>query len=126
MKTLTKAFIITLLGATLLQAAAFTQNIHSHGVNATVSSNQALSAGSNTIVVKLDGAQYKDAKVKFRAFMPAMPGMPAMKSIAKATSIGDGKYKAKLNLAMAGTWQLFIYITTKNGQHKRVKTFLNF
>lgn len=126
MKTLTKAFIITLLGATLLQAAAFTQNIHSYGVNATVSSNQALSAGSNTIVVKLDGAQYNGAKVKLRAFMPAMPGMPAMRSVANAVSLGNGRYKARLNLSMAGTWQLFIYITTKSGEHKLVKTFLNF
>lgn len=126
MKTLIKALIITLLGASLLQAAAFMQNIHTQGISATVSSNKTLNPGSNTIIVKLDGAQYTNAKVRFRAFMPAMPGMPAMKSEAKATSIGGGKYKATLNLAMAGTWQLFIYIATKSGEHRLIKTFLSF
>jgi len=58
--------------------------------------------------------------------MPAMPGMPAMSSKANAKNLGNGKYKATLNLAMSGTWQLHIFITPKTGKRSRVKATLNF
>jgi hypothetical protein len=61
-----------------------------------------------------------------KAFMPAMPGMPAMESKVEAKNLGNGKYKATLNLAMGGTWQLHIFITPKSGKKSRVKTTLNF
>ncbi len=126
MKTLTKMAIIVIFGAVLLQAATLQQTINSHGVHATMSSNQALSTGTNTIFLKFDGAKYKGASVRVKAVMPAMPGMPAMHMLAHAVSIADGKYKVRLNLPMSGTWQLFIYITTKSGKHDRIKSFLNF
>jgi hypothetical protein len=54
-----------------------------------------------------------------------MPGMPAMESVAKATSLGGGKYRADVNFAMGGTWQIHILITPKTGKRIRVKTSVN-
>ena len=58
--------------------------------------------------------------------MPAMMGMPAMESKADALSLGNGKYEARVNLAMGGTWQLHIFITPAEGKKSRVKTTLDF
>ena len=96
MKTLTTIFLTLILAVSLAQAAAFSKD-----------------------------AKAVDAEVTIKAFMPAMPGMPAMESKVKATSLGNGMYEAKLNLAMNGTWQIHIFITPKSGKKSRVKTSIN-
>ncbi|MEN4046722.1 MULTISPECIES: FixH family protein [Sulfurimonas] len=128
MKTLAKIFFALLLGTTLVQAAAFSKDAKFRTTAVHITADKPLTTGSNTLIVtiKKNGKPVTDAKVALKAFMPAMPGMPAMSSKANAQNLGNGKYKATLNLAMSGTWQLHIFITPKTGKRSRVKTTLNF
>jgi hypothetical protein len=128
MKTFTKIFLALLLGATLAQAAAFSKDAKFRSTTAHITAGKPLTTGTNTVVVELkkSGKAITDAKVTLKAFMPAMPGMPAMSSKVQATNLGGGRYEAKLNLAMSGTWQLHIFITPKEGKKSRIKTTLNF
>ena len=128
MKTLKKIFLALLLGVTFSHAAAFSKDAKFHSTTAHITAEQPLTTGSNTLVVELKkgGRAITDAKVTLKAFMPAMPGMPAMSSKVTAKNLGNGKYEAKLNLAMSGTWQLHIFITPKEGKKSRIKTTLNF
>ena len=128
MKTLAKIFFALLLGVTLTQAAAFNKDAKFRTTTVHITADKPLTTGSNTLIVtiKKNGKLIDDAKVALKAFMPAMPGMPAMSSKANAKNLGNGKYKATLNLAMSGTWQLHIFITPKTGKRSRVKTTLNF
>ncbi len=66
-------------------------------------------AGDNTVVIELkgaDGAPVKDANIKVDVWMPAMGSMPEMRTKGKVKSVGDGKYEADFDLAMAGSWTL--------------------
>ena len=128
MKTLTKIFFALLLGVTLSHAAAFSKDAKFRSYSAHITADKPLSTGKNRLVVTLkkNSKLLKGVKVSLKAFMPAMPGMPAMSSKVKATALGGGKYKADLNLAMSGTWQLHIFITPKEGRRARIKTTLNF
>jgi len=128
MKTFTKLLLTLLLGVTLSHAAAFSKDAKFRGTTAHITAQQPLTTGANTLVVELkkNGKAITDAKVTLKAFMPAMPGMPAMSSKAEAKNLGEGKYKATLNLVMNGTWQLHIFITPKEGRKSRIKTTLNF
>lgn len=125
-----RAFIILLVSMLVvssLNAAAFNKDVKFRTTKIHISSDKPLSVGSNTLIleIKKDGKIPKDAKVSVKAFMPAMPGMPAMKSKANAIYLGDGKYQVKVNLAMGGTWQLHIFIMPTKGKKTRVKTSLN-
>ena len=128
MKTLTQIFLALLLGVSLAQAAAFSKDAKYRTLKAHITADKPLTTGTNTLVVKLkkSGKAITDAKVTLKAFMPAMPGMPAMSSKVQAVNLGNGRYKAKLNLAMSGTWQLHIFIAPKEGRKSRIKTTLNF
>jgi len=128
MKTLAKIFFALLLGATLVQASAFSKDAKFRTTTVHITADKPLTTGSNTLIVtiKKNGKLIDDANIALKAFMPAMPGMPAMSSKANAKNLGNGKYKATLNLAMSGTWQLHIFITPKEGKRSRVKTTLNF
>lgn len=69
--------------------------------------------GSNNVEIAIkdkDGKAVTDAKVAVTASMPAMPGMPAMENKADAKPDG-GKYKAKIELSMAGSWNMSVRIT---------------
>jgi len=128
MKTVTKIFFALLLGATLVHAAAFSKDAKFRTTTVHITADKPLTTGSNTVIItiKKSGKVINDAKVALKAFMPAMPGMPAMSSKVNAKNLGNGQYKATLNLAMSGTWQLHIFITPKQGKRSRVKTTLNF
>ncbi len=128
MKTVTKIFFALLLGATLVHAAAFSKDAKFRTTTVHITADKPLTTGSNTVIItiKKSGKVINDAKVALKAFMPAMPGMPAMSSKVNAKNLGNGQYKATLNLAMSGTWQLHIFITPKKGKRSRVKTTLNF
>ena len=125
MKTIVKIFMIALLGVSLLQGAAFEKVAKSRATKVTLNSEKPLTAGNNTIILKISNDKLKDSKVVFKAFMPAMPGMPAMESKSEAKNLGNGKYSVDFNLAMNGTWQVHIFITPKEGRKVRVKTSLN-
>jgi len=127
MKTLTKIFLVLLLGTSLLNAAAFSKDAKYRTTKVHITAEKPVTTGANTFKFTIT----KDAKaingaVSLKAFMPAMPGMPAMVSKVNAKNLGNGVYEAKLNLAMSGTWQLHIFITPKTGKKSRVKTTLNF
>lgn len=62
------------------------------------------------VVTDKDGKAVADAKVLLTASMPAMPGMPAMENKADAKWDG-GRYKAKIELSMSGSWSMSIRIT---------------
>jgi hypothetical protein len=69
--------------------------------------------GDNGMTLEIrDGAGkiVTDAKVKVDYGMPAMPGMPAMFYKADAELKGQ-EYKAKMNLSMAGSWNVTLQIT---------------
>ena len=125
MKTIAKIFLATILGASLLQAAAFEKVAKSRSAKVLVSSEKPVTTGYNTFNIKIDDVKFKDAAVKVKVFMPAMPGMPYMDNIAEAKNLGNGKYEAVVNLSMGGTWQVHIFITPKTGKKIRVKTSLN-
>jgi len=128
MKTLVKIFLALFVSVTLVQASAFNKDAQFRTTTVHITADKPLTTGSNTVVVtiKKNGKIINDAKVALKAFMPAMPGMPAMSSKSEAVNLGNGRYKATLNLAMSGTWQLHIFITPKEGKRSRVKTTLNF
>jgi hypothetical protein len=69
--------------------------------------------GSNNVEISIKdkaGKAVTDAKVVVTASMPAMPGMPAMENKADAKPDG-GKYKAKIDLSMGGSWNMSVRIT---------------
>jgi hypothetical protein len=69
--------------------------------------------GSNNVEIAIKnkaGKAVTDAKVVVTASMPAMPGMPAMENKADAKPEG-GKYKAKIDLSMGGSWNMSARIT---------------
>ncbi|MBI4691473.1 MAG: FixH family protein [Nitrospirae bacterium] len=78
--------------------------------------------GDNNIEVEIKDASGKyvtDAKVKVEYSMPAMPGMPAMNSKVD-TELKGNEYKAKMNLSMAGSWNIAVKIT-RGGKTSTVK-----
>ena len=125
MKTIVKVLLITLLGASLLQAAAFEKQAKTRAAKVMLISEKPLTTGHNSFKITVDGDKFKDADVSIKVFMPAMPGMPYMESVADAKSVGNGTYEANVNLAMGGTWQVHIFITPKNGKKIRAKTSIN-
>jgi hypothetical protein len=69
--------------------------------------------GANNVEVAVtgkDGKAVTDAKVLVTASMSAMPGMPAAENKAEAKLEGS-KYKAKVELSMAGSWNMSVRIT---------------
>ena len=68
--------------------------------------------GENNVTIEIKDAAGKnvtEAKVKLDYGMAAMPGMPAMFYKADAELKGT-LYKAKMNLSMAGSWNITIQI----------------
>ena len=78
--------------------------------------------GDNNVSVEIKGEgghHVIDAKVKVEYSMPAMPGMPAMNYKTDAELKGN-VYKAKMNLSMAGSWNVVVKIT-REGKTTTVK-----
>ena len=127
MKTITSIFLTLVLGASMLQAAAFDKDAKFRTTKIHISSDKPVGTGSNVFILDITkDAKAVNAKVDVKVFMPAMPGMPAMKSTPVAKNLGNGKYEVKVNIAMSGTWQMHIYITPAEGKRSRVKTSINF
>ncbi len=115
------------LALSSLDAASFDKNIQFKTTKVHMSSQKPLTVGFNTIVLDITQKSKapEGAKVSVKIFMPAMPGMPAMKLTAQAKDLGDGKYEVKVNIPMSGTWQVHIFITPTEGKKSRVKTSIN-
>ena len=125
MKTFTKLIATVLLGATLLQGAAFEKVAKSRATQIQITSEKPLSTGNNTIHLEVGHKNYKDSTMKVKVFMPAMPGMPYMESVSEAKSLGNGKFETNVNISMNGTWQVHIFLTPKTGKKVRAKTSFN-
>ena len=129
MKTLIKILLVTLLGASLLNGAAFSKDAKHRTTKVHITAEKPITAGSNTLrftITQKGKTLDANTKVAVKAFMPAMPGMPAMKSEANAKNLGNGLYEVTVNMAMSGTWQLHIFLSPKEGRKSRVKTTLTF
>ena len=73
----------------------------------------------NTLVVEVrdaDGRPVESADLEVVASMPAMGAMPEMRSEAAVTALGDGKYRARFDLAGSGTWALAVKIASPAGE----------
>jgi len=69
--------------------------------------------GDNKITIEIkdsSGKYVTDAKVRVEYSMPAMPGMPPMNYKTDAELKGK-EYLAKMNLSMAGPWNISVKIT---------------
>ena len=78
--------------------------------------------GSNNVEIVIKdkaGKAVTDAKLLVTASMPSMPGMPAMENKADA-KLDGGKYKAKIDLSMGGSWNMSVRIT-QGGQTATAK-----
>jgi len=77
--------------------------------------------GDNNIEIKIKEADkyITDAKVVVEYSMPAMPGMPAM-NYKTDTKLDGYEYKAKMNLSMAGSWNITVRIE-RGGKTSKVK-----
>lgn len=124
MKFLPKLFLGLLLGAVLLQGAAFQKIAKSRVTQVLISSEKPLTTGNNTVYLQVSHEDYHDSEIEIKVFMPAMPGMPYMKAVSTATNLGDGNYITNINLSMHGTWQVHIFVTPQEGKKVRVKTSL--
>lgn len=72
----------------------------------------------NTLVIQLKdegGKPVEGAEVSVMAKMPAMGSMPEMKSSAKVSSEGGGRFRASFDLPMSGTWTLEVAIKAPAG-----------
>jgi hypothetical protein len=83
-----------------------------YALEITMDKNPPVVGANNVEVVVKDkaGKAVTDAKVQIVASMPAMPGMPAMENKADA-KLDGGKYKAKVDLSMGGSWNMSVRIT---------------
>ena len=127
MNPLLKLLTVVVLVTTLLNAAAFEKVAKFRTTKILITSEKSLVVGNNTIemTLTLKSKVPEGAKVSVKSFMPAMPGMPAMKSENEAISLGNGKYRTNINFAMGGTWQIHFIVTPKVGKKIRVKSSVN-
>jgi len=111
----------------LANASGFEKTAKFRTITVEMSSEKPLTTGINKVTFEIEqkSKALKEAQVKVKVFMPEMPGMPAMNAMADAKSLGAGKYEAKLNFSMGGTWQMHIFIVTKEGKKYRVKSSVN-
>ena len=127
MKNIFKIIVLVCISLGLLNAESIEQNGQKDGYEIKVSSEKTLIVGNNDIFIELskDTKQINDAKVKFKVFMPEMPGMPNMESEDNATLV-NGVYKMNINLPMSGTWQYQLKFKTDDGVIHTVKSSVNF
>jgi len=116
-----------MIAFTSLQAAAFEKMVKYRSIKVEMVSDKPLTTGMNRIKFNVYKRSYpiKDAKVAVKFFMPAMPGMPYMEYKTVAKPLGNGAYEATFNASMGGTWQVHIFITTKDGKKYRLKSSIN-
>ena len=77
--------------------------------------------GENELRLRVRDTQGKpidDASVTVQYSM-SMAGMPTMAGRAKADPIGDGEYRAKAKLEMAGTWKVAVEAARPSGEAAR-------
>jgi RND family efflux transporter MFP subunit len=76
---------------------------------------QPLKTGATTFMVSVhdaEGRDVSDAEVTVLLYMPPMPSMnmPAMRAEARLSALGDGEYRGKGDVLMAGRWDVTITV----------------
>lgn len=119
-------FVGLLLIPLLLLGAGFEKEGKTGPLSVSLTSDKQLVIGENSlnIMLKKQSHMLEGATVDVKVFMPEMPGMPYMEYKSSARYVKDGTYYTKLNFSMGGTWQLRIYITTKDGKKYLYKSSL--
>lgn len=116
------AFVLVLLaGVAYAKDYEVTKKAGEYDVVVKIDKNPPV-VGDNNVTVEVKDASGKyvaDAKVKVEYSMPAMPGMPPMNYKTDAEVKGN-EYKAKMNLSMAGSWNVTVKIT-KGGKTSSIK-----
>jgi uncharacterized GH25 family protein len=76
------------------------------------------------VTVMQDGKPVSDAQVSVELQMPAMPqmNMAEMKTKTDLSSAGDGVYRGKGQVMMAGTWNVTV-MAMRNGQDLATRKF---
>lgn len=126
MKNLLKIVLGLFITIGFLQAEPLLHESNKNGYEVKLSSEKSLVVGSNDIFVTLtkDGVVQEDVKVKFKSFMPEMPGMPYMGSETKA-KFEEGVFKVNANFSMSGTWQYQLKFKTSDGKIHKIRGSVN-
>jgi hypothetical protein len=116
MKILTLSFLLLFLTASVANSRGLTVKRNASGcqVEATID-RYPLALGENHIEIEIkdgSGKSITDAEVLVNYYMPPMPRMVPMNYRTEANQESD-KYKAKLDIIMAGPW--YIKIIIKHG-----------
>jgi uncharacterized GH25 family protein len=85
------------------------------GMEITVGTNpDPVRTGDNTfeVTVRQDGKPVTDATVSTEFYMAAMPSMnmPEMRTKTDLTHVGDGTYRGKGQVTMAGNWDVTVMV----------------
>lgn len=116
-------YVAILIGAGTVYAKGYEvkKKAGDYTVEAEIDKNPPV-VGDNNIKVEMKDASGKHvtaAKVVVEYSMPAMPGMPAM-NYKTDTELKGNEYRAKMNLSMAGSWNIAVKIT-KGGKTSSMK-----
>lgn len=113
-----KKIAVVSMGLLLIAGIAYAKNYEvtkkagEYTVIATIDKNPPV-VGDNNISIEIKDAAGKpvtDARVKVEYSMPAMPGMPA-RNYKEDASLTGSAYTAKMNLSMAGSWNIAIKVS---------------
>lgn len=108
--TILLAFLLLVTFTSCEKKEAFKKQLESSGYKAVITSEQPPHVGINIWKIKIyspDGKLLTGAKVSVNGYMPPMPGMPEMSFDYPVEDKGS-YYESKVNLSMAGTWQITI------------------
>jgi YtkA-like len=121
-----KVLLSLMIAAGLAFAGGVSQNGKAGDLDVTITTDKALFVGTNDFKIKVTkgGKEVKDASVKLKLFMPAMPGMPGMGEEIEAKPTADG-YDAKASFSMNGGWQVTTTIAEKGGKAKKYRFNVN-
>ncbi|RUM50314.1 MAG: hypothetical protein DSY47_02000 [Hydrogenothermus sp.] len=104
------AFLLLGIFTSCEKKEAFKKQLESGGYKAVITSEQPPHVGINIWKIKIyspDGKLLTGANVSVNGYMPPMPGMPEMSFDYPVEDKGS-YYESKVNLSMAGTWQITI------------------
>jgi inner membrane protein involved in colicin E2 resistance len=112
MSWLVVLFVVLMMGTVFAKDSTVQKKAGDYSVEIKMDKETPVVGTNNVEIVIKDkgGKAVTDAKVLVAASMPAMPGMPAMENKADA-KLDGGKYKAKIDLSMGGSWNMSVRIT---------------
>jgi hypothetical protein len=104
--------VLMVLGVAYAKDYEVSKKAGEYTVDISIDRNPPVTGNNNMEIAIKDGAgkMVTDAKVVVEYSMPAMPGMPAMNYKTDGALKGE-KYKATMNLSMAGPWTVAVKIT---------------